>query len=54
MGGMLVDIERIDIEDAYYVQAAIASAAVNARSWEPVVSPTEAKYLKAMEEIDES
>jgi hypothetical protein len=51
IGAMLADIERMDIEDAY-VQAEIASAAVNAREWEPVLSPAEAKYLKAMEEID--
>jgi hypothetical protein len=48
---MLADIERMDINDAY-VQAEIACAAVNAREWEPVLSPAETKYLKAMEEID--
>jgi hypothetical protein len=51
IGAMLANTERMDIKDAY-VQAEIASAAVNAREWEPVLSPAEAKYLKAMEEID--
>jgi hypothetical protein len=51
IGAMLADIKRMDIEDAY-LQAEITSAAVNAREWEPVLSPAEAKYLKAMEEID--
>jgi hypothetical protein len=41
----------VDINDAY-MQAEIASAAVNAREWAPVLSPAKTKYLKAMEEID--
>jgi hypothetical protein len=48
---MLADIERMDMEDAC-VQAELSSAAVNAREWEPVLSPAEDKYLKAMEEIN--
>jgi hypothetical protein len=51
IGAMLAGIERMDINDAY-VQAEIAGAAVNARAWEPVLSPAENKYLKAMDDID--
>jgi hypothetical protein len=52
IGAMLANIERMDINDGY-VQAEIACTAVNAREWEPVLSPAETKYLKAMEEINE-
>jgi hypothetical protein len=51
IGAMLAGIERMDINDAY-VQAEIAGAAVNARTWEPVLSPAKSKYLKAMDCID--
>jgi hypothetical protein len=51
IGAMLANIERMDINDAY-LQAGIAGAAVNARTWEPVLSPAKNKYLKAMDDID--
>jgi hypothetical protein len=51
IGAMIAGIERIDINDAY-VQPEIAGAAVNARACEPVLSPDENNYLKAMDDID--
>jgi hypothetical protein len=53
IGAMLAGIERMDVNDAY-VQAEIAGAAVNARTWEPVLSPAEIKFVKAMEDLDEA
>jgi hypothetical protein len=50
---MLAGIERIDVNDAY-VQTEIVGAAVTARTWEPVLSPAESKFVKAMEDLDKA